>query len=346
MKQLLFIAPVSAKHGEGFVGRTCLEIVNSEPDTTVICIDSNLKGYTFVRKFMSLLWLYFRIVFCVRMRFSILYLSFGRTINTNLRDILAIIIVKLRNPRCKIVAHIHGAEILSSASLVQKIWYKICPYVFSRVIILSDTHARYVFGAKYQKYIILPNPIENKPNINFSSKDSSSMINFLFVSNPIAEKGLDTAIEWFSACLDSHDAKLTIIGWSREDYEKIYKASPPKLLLAQDRINFLGKKFGVEKNEVFFNSDIFLFPTRYVTEAQPLVLIEALYFNLKLITSRIEMLNFFEVYANHYYWSEFETLSVVKKKTTPFLNGSQRDLFNSNHGINNFRKRLRNAVFS
>ena len=50
-------------------------------------------------------------------------------------------------------------------------------------------------------------------------------------------------------------------------------------------VNYLGPKYGDEKNFFFSNADIFVFPTYYFNECFPLVLLEAMQYKLPIITS-------------------------------------------------------------
>ena len=52
-----------------------------------------------------------------------------------------------------------------------------------------------------------------------------------------------------------------------------------------NELQFLGKRYGEEKERIFQNSDIFVFPTYYECECFPLVLLEAMQYGLPCVTT-------------------------------------------------------------
>lgn len=50
-------------------------------------------------------------------------------------------------------------------------------------------------------------------------------------------------------------------------------------------VNYLGKKYGDEKSEILASSDIFVFPTCYPNECFPLVLLEAMQYEIPVVTT-------------------------------------------------------------
>jgi glycosyltransferase involved in cell wall biosynthesis len=96
-----------------------------------------------------------------------------------------------------------------------------------------------------------------------------------FLSNLIPEKGLDTVIEVFRSLRQRHtDVVLVVAGPAS------FAASRSLIEDAKqefgDALDYRGAIYGAEKASFFRDIDIFLFPTRYVNEAQPLVMLEAL----------------------------------------------------------------------
>jgi len=96
-----------------------------------------------------------------------------------------------------------------------------------------------------------------------------------FLSNLTPEKGLDTAIETFRLLRAvGSDVVLTIGG----------PAPTPEARGLIDRagiefgpaLDYRGPVYGAAKGRFFGDLDVFLFPTRYANEAEPLVMLEAL----------------------------------------------------------------------
>lgn len=104
------------------------------------------------------------------------------------------------------------------------------------------------------------------------------------LSNLCTEKGLDVALQVATTCRDrGHDITFVFAG-------------PPFGLNAEKMLSKARKTLGAyveiigavvnESKTAFFNSiDVFLFPTRYRFEAQPMVILEAMSYGLPVITT-------------------------------------------------------------
>ena len=106
-----------------------------------------------------------------------------------------------------------------------------------------------------------------------------------FLSNLSLEKGVDTVLESFAAILaDGWTARLILAGPIVDDDARVLiKEARAKY---PDAIVELGAVSGSAK-EAFFNSvDLFLFPSRYRLEAQPLVVLEALSHGIATLVTR------------------------------------------------------------
>lgn len=104
-----------------------------------------------------------------------------------------------------------------------------------------------------------------------------------FLSNLIVEKGLDTSIALLRAALSEGLPVRLILAGKKTDRrssdivdhaQKEFEAS----------IEYLGVLSEQEKMEFFYNIDAFVFPTRYVNEAQPRAILESLFFGVPVLT--------------------------------------------------------------
>ncbi len=96
-----------------------------------------------------------------------------------------------------------------------------------------------------------------------------------FLSNLIPEKGVDTAIEVARALRTAKcDVVLAIAGPALDPEMQALLARTQHELGAA--FEYRGAVYGPEKAAFLRDLDIFLFPTRYANEAQPLVVLEAL----------------------------------------------------------------------
>lgn len=97
-----------------------------------------------------------------------------------------------------------------------------------------------------------------------------------FLSNLIIEKGVDTAIDITRQARErGHDVRLILAGGSPDaEVVRLVRAAEAELGSA---IEVLGNLGDDDKAAFFGRLDLFILPTRYVNEAEPRVVIEALY---------------------------------------------------------------------
>lgn len=93
------------------------------------------------------------------------------------------------------------------------------------------------------------------------------------LSNLSRDKGLDLVIESFAACGQAADR--LVLGGAPVDEEARSLLTDATSRFGK-RVEARGALAGADKDRFFQDIDLFLFPTRYVNEAEPLVVIEAL----------------------------------------------------------------------
>lgn len=104
-----------------------------------------------------------------------------------------------------------------------------------------------------------------------------------FLSNLIVEKGLDTSIELLRAAL-AEDLPIELhIAGPPTDRRALELVETARRELG-GRIHYAGALYGEDKRTFLEGLDVFLFPTRYINEAQPRVVIEALGHGLPTLT--------------------------------------------------------------
>jgi glycosyltransferase involved in cell wall biosynthesis len=104
-----------------------------------------------------------------------------------------------------------------------------------------------------------------------------------FLSNLIIEKGLDTSIEFLRAARrENLPVKLLLAG--RAPDERATTMVKEALLEFGDAINYLGPIPESEKQDFYHGIDAFIFPTRYINEAQPRAILESLAFGVPVLT--------------------------------------------------------------
>jgi glycosyltransferase involved in cell wall biosynthesis len=113
------------------------------------------------------------------------------------------------------------------------------------------------------------------PPPSISSRRQSQCLTLGHLSNLTIEKGLLIVIETFRKLLaENIGAKLILAGPAMSDIER--RAIKKARLEFGDLLQYKGPVYGKEKEMFFEEIDVFLFPTMYKNEAQPLVMFEAL----------------------------------------------------------------------
>lgn len=127
------------------------------------------------------------------------------------------------------------------------------------------------------------NPPEGDVRQKTLDKNQNEKVEILFLSNLIESKGVFVLLE---ACKILQQKQLpfncTFVGGegnitAKQFHEKVKELGLEKPVL------YLGKKYGIEKEEVFSNADIFVHPT--YEDCFPLVLLEAMQHKLPVVST-------------------------------------------------------------
>ena len=201
------------------------------------------------------------------------------------KDFLLVLLVKIF--RIKLVYHFHNKGV----STGQHKWLDNLLYRFSfksaDVILLSP-----LLYSDIQKYVSL-NAVHYCPNgimplVNDSQKlatEKKDLIEILFLGNMIETKGVYILLD---ACKILKQKAIIfhctfVGGWS--DITETQLQERISLMELTDSVSYAGKKEGKAKHDFLVKADIFVFPTYYDKECFPLVLLEAMQFNLPIIST-------------------------------------------------------------
>jgi len=119
------------------------------------------------------------------------------------------------------------------------------------------------------------------------------LVKILFIAHCTREKGLFAAAEavlhanrYLAACGLPIKLEFTAAGNFVADHERLEfdrLHADPEFAAAVQHVGFVS---GERKNQLLQEADLFLFPTRYLGENQPVNLIEAMAFGLPIVTTR------------------------------------------------------------
>jgi glycosyltransferase involved in cell wall biosynthesis len=222
--------------------------------------------------------------------FDLIHLNTALDIKTLLRDSVSIFLMKPGN--AKIFLKIHGSEsrFLESKNFLVAILRN---YLNKKVdgfgVHTEEEKSNFLRGGfSEEKFYFVKNAVtiaENLPdNFSVKQKEKNETFELLFVSRFIAAKGL---LETIRACdiLRKQGYKFVLNCLGDGEMRGEAEREVERLNL-QSQVNFTGYISEAEVTEYFFNSDIFVFPTRHA-EGFPNVLFKAVAVGMPIITTKI-----------------------------------------------------------
>ena len=222
---------------------------------------------------------------------NIVYLPAARSISGFFRNAFIIIISKIFGH--KIVMHFHCGDYNEFLIKNGKYFILINKFIYKKVdffIILGASLIKNydILYNNHTKVVIIPNGIminKKLPNIAFQDQT----INILFLSNLIESKGYLDLLEAIKILVNErgfHNIKCFFCGIFLDSSDNHYfknKNDAKSFFFnfindnnLSNNIIYKGLVTGIEKHDILVNSDIFILPTYYSTEAQPLSILEAL----------------------------------------------------------------------
>ena len=213
-------------------------------------------------------------------RYDRVYLSFKRGWISVICDYIFLLAICTVRPRL-IVGHLHGNEIFchEKQNWIHRIFarnLKMC----DQVICLNSyqkAQLETVFGLK--NHIIVPNfsslrvPLP-KLETRLSERRRYGGLNVMYFSNLMVEKGIIDFLDVAAVAGDGIQFRV---------FGKPLKDGTPDAIMIRERLDnlpantrYFGPVYGDDRLSAYEEIDVILFPSTYATEAQPLVIIEAM----------------------------------------------------------------------
>lgn len=288
-KKILFIVQLPPPtHGCSLMNKLVVEsrLINStyESDLIPLYYAKSLSdmGSLSLLKILKLIGYFFRIVVKLTVkRPDLIYFNLTPTGNTLYRDLVLIILFKIFN--IKTIYHLHRKGFINDN---QKGTFKkwIYKFVFNRasIICLSNSLSKELTGFANDVHIV-NNGIRVTRLSNKLEKSVQSPVRILFLSNLWKFKGI---YEFLGALkvLNARNVNFHahVVGDSGDvTYNEI--ATFIKEHELDNKVFLLGPKYGDEKIVELNKADIFVFPSK--DEAFPLVLLEAMQYELPIVSS-------------------------------------------------------------
>ena len=288
-------------------------IIDKEINQEISHINTSPKNRNIVGRFSNfraietirIIWSYFLVVF--RKKPITIYLTKGSTKLGFLRDLSLLIIRDIFSCDSRFIVHLKGGnydEFFHSSNFLFK---KLIIYFLNRtnnIIVLGPSLLAMYDFHKFpkEKFIIIKNALTSDVHISdffikTKATTDKNKVRLLFLSNLIYSKGY---IDLLKACeilinkgltnfqltyagvfMESPDDPNIDINETQQKFLSVLQSSKFK-----ENINYIGLVIGKEKDKLLRDSDIFLLPTNYHVEGQPVSIIEAMAYGCAIITTK------------------------------------------------------------
>lgn len=207
-----------------------------------------------------------------------------------LRDL--ILLISTRFLFKKTIFHTHAggsSKLYKDLGFLLKTLYRIAFFKPDALVTLTDySHGDDVI-LNPKKVFVVPNGIKDEYEgyHNRHTKNLKKTIDLLYVGAMYKERGILELIVSLKIVKDNGiKAKLKLMGiFISTEFEAQVKLLITNYKLDDDVV-FTGSKINSEKWEVFFNTDIFCFPTYVPSETFGIVLIESMQFKIPVVATR------------------------------------------------------------
>jgi glycosyltransferase involved in cell wall biosynthesis len=180
------------------------------------------------------------------------------------------------------INHLHGSDFYDFLHHSPKWYQKILFYTYNKVdvsIVLLESMKKEFRDFEDMRVEVVQNFYDKELDEKLVEKDKDK-INLVYLSNIISSKGIFELIDAFEKLSKKYEnIYLRIAGGFMSDELMDIKEVKKKFTLKiknNNRIIYLGKVFGKEKVKLLQQSNIFVLPTYYKSEAFPISIIEAM----------------------------------------------------------------------
>lgn len=282
MARILFVGPIPPPiTGQSFAFSQVWQHYQKQKKGYLI--DTNFEQKSPLVKLVLILWAILHFFFTVLFRkFDVLYFTCTRSFLGSFKDIMFINLAKLFS--LKVVNHLHGADfkdfVDSLPSLYKKILINAYKKVDVSIVLLEEMKDQFQDFTDTMEVKVVSNFYDTVLDEITAPQGKHDQINISFFSNVMYSKGILETLEAFEALSKKHDnIFLHIAGNIFTDSYMTNTEIQQKLdLFLEKHPN--AKYYGVvkkqSKKDFLENTDVFLLPSFYKSEAFPITIIEAM----------------------------------------------------------------------
>lgn len=282
MLKVLLIGPLpNPVNGCSLANQTFLEYLkkqnNFQVDTINTNTDPNIQGvqgqFSWVKLF-SFLKVYVEIYKIITAQS--VYMTPGQSFFGILKYTPFILLAWILNK--PIIMHLHGNFLGTQYQLLKGVKKKIFKFLVSRSsagIVLSDSLKQNFAGLlAVEKVFIVENFANNELISDTIIQKNTTQLNLLWLSNLMEEKGI---LDFLDALIvlknKGVEFEVKLAGKIEEGLDTTIQQKISKL---GSCVEYLGTVYGAQKKDLLIKSNVFVFPTYYTMEGQPIALIEAM----------------------------------------------------------------------
>ncbi len=290
-KSILFILHLPPPvHGSSMVGKAIKEseLINSSFECRYINLLMSrtisetgkldvAKTFRFIGVWLSLL------AQIIKKKPDICYLALTATGAAFYKDFLLVILLRIF--RIKRVYHLHNKGIRENQrKKMNEILYQFVFHNSSVILLTKHLNNEVEIFVKASNIYICPNGINDCAENSFPRlKQYGKPIKILFLSNLNVSKGIYVLLKACEILQENGvDFECNFVGAEGDLNTAQFNEMVTQKQLAL-RVNYLGKKYGKEKDDIFLAADIFVHPTS--NDCFPLVVLEAMCASLPVIST-------------------------------------------------------------
>jgi len=222
---------------------------------------------------------------------AIFYLQLGQSTAAMVRDLPLLALARVRG--WPIVLHVHGGgfrDAFDRAPRSVQAAVRRCLRFAARVIVLSPSLAGMFDGLVAPDKIVsvangTPIEVEDRARELPVTRSDSTQLTVLFLSNMIDTKGYTVVLEAAALARDHGLGHRFVLAGSATEWSSV---DPAAFIRDRglDNTEFVGPVAGENKLALLEAADVFVLPTCYPTEGQPIAVLEAMQFGLPIVTTR------------------------------------------------------------
>ncbi|MCU1807117.1 glycosyltransferase family 4 protein [Cytobacillus firmus] len=226
------------------------------------------------------------------------YLTIAQSMTGCIRDIVLLNTIYKKKGNSKVVLHLHGGgfkEFINNTNPYIKYLIKKYYSKADEFIVLSDSLKVMFNGfAEENSVKVVENCVDDEFLISnnemykkIKSIDSTFTLQVVYLSNMIKTKGYFDVLESAKLLHEKNiNCKIRFAGkFSNErDKEEFYEFI--KINNLEDYVEYLGVVSGEKKRKLLLESHVFLLPTYFPPEGQPISILEAMSAGMAIITTR------------------------------------------------------------